>query len=211
MDPMSTEQTARRRVAIVLARYSGAAAAPEGVDPDAFAAACLLDSYEVMADLIGVRSGIAGPDGVAEMLWPGALHFPPNITVPTLANELAGDADELVIVPADLPDLPGLVLAKLFKVLHRSDIAVAPERTRDGCVAIGVSLPLAEWISEDAFDLNHNPYTRLSAIAPRRSRCTLTPAWHRLRTPEDVARLDPGLEGWEETRTLLSGRALASD
>jgi hypothetical protein len=26
-----------------------------------------------------------------------------------------------------------------------------------------------------------------------------------------VSRLDPGLEGWEETRALLEGRALASD
>jgi hypothetical protein len=96
-------------------------------------------------------------------------------------------------------------------VLHRTDIAIAPERTGNGCAAIGVSLPLADWIPEDAFDLDDNPFTRLSAIAPRRSQCTLAPAWHRLRTPTDVAQLDPGLEGWEETRTLLSGRAIASD
>jgi len=31
-----------------------------------------------------------------------------------------------------------------------------------------------------------------------------TPGWHRLRRPEDVGRLDPGLEGWEATRALLS-------
>jgi hypothetical protein len=96
-------------------------------------------------------------------------------------------------------------------VLHRTDIAIAPELAGSGCAAIGVSLPLAEWIPDDAFDLDHNPYERLSAIAPRRSRCTLTPAWHRLRTPADVNRLDPGLEGWEETRALLAGRAIASD
>ena len=40
----------------------------------------------------------------------------------------------------------------------------------------------------------------LNASAPRRSRWTLAPTWHRLRTPEDVAHLDNGLEGWEETR-----------
>jgi hypothetical protein len=28
-----------------------------------------------------------------------------------------------------------------------------------------------------------------------------------LRTPVDVHRLDPGLEGWEATRRLLSGAA----
>ena len=201
---MSTDQAARRRVAIVLARYGASQASPEGIDSSAFANACLLDSYEVVADLIGVASGIAGPDSVADMLWPGALHLPADITVPTLAAQLSGTADELVVVPADLPDLPGLVLAKLFKVLHRTDIAIAPEQGGDGCAAIGASLPLADWIPQDAFDLDHNPFERLSAAAPRKSRCTLAPAWHRLRTPNDLRRLDPGLEGWEETRALLA-------
>jgi hypothetical protein len=209
MNPMSTEPAARRRAAVVLARYAASDATPEGIDPDAFAAACLLDSYEVVADLIEVRSGIAGPASVAEMLWPGAIHLPPDITVPTMARQLSDEADELVVVPADVPDLPGLVLAKLFKVLHRSDIAIAPERIGTGCVAIGLSLPLADWIPEDAFDLDRNPFTRLSAAAPRRSRCTLTPAWHRLRTPADVKQLDPGLEGWDETRALLAAHSRA--
>jgi hypothetical protein len=208
---MSTEAAARRRAAVVLARYEASSAAPEGIDPASFAAASLLDCYEVVADLIGVKSGIAGPPSAADMLWPGALHLPTDITVSAMADQLGGVADELVVLPADLPDLPGLVLAKLFKVLHRTDIAIAPERAGAGCAAIGVSLPLAEWIPDDAFDLDHNPYPRLSTIAPRRSRCTLAPARHRLRTPTDVSRLDPGLEGWEETRALLEGRALASD
>jgi hypothetical protein len=181
------------------------------MDPETFAEACLLDSYEVVADLIDVRSGIAGPASVAELLWPGALHLPADITVSAIARQLSDEADELVVVPADVPDLPGLVLAKLFKVLHRTDIAVAPEQGGSGCVAIGISLPLADWIPQDAFDLDQNPFARLSAIAPRRSRCTLTPTWRRLRTPADVAQLDPNLEGWEETRALLSGRALASE
>jgi hypothetical protein len=209
--PMSTEAAARRRAAVVLARYEASGAAPEGIDPASFVAACLLDSYEVVADLIGVTSGIAGPPSVAEMLWPGALHLPTDITVDAMAEELSGVADELVVLPADLPDLPGLVLAKLFKVLHRTDIAIAPERAGTGCAAIGVSLPLAEWIPDDAFDLDFNPYTRLSTVAPRRSRCSLAPAWHRLRTPADVRRLDPGLEGWEETRALLAGHSLAGN
>jgi hypothetical protein len=211
MDPMSTELADRRRVAVVLARYDASSAAPEGVDPNAFAAACLVDSYEVVADLIEVRSGVAGPASVAEILWPGALHLPGDITVSTLARQLTGEADELVVVPADLPDLPGLVLAKLFKVLHRTDIAIALERGGNGCAAIGVTLPLAAWIPDDAFDLDHNPVERLAAAAPRRSRYTLAPAWHRLRSPVDLQRLDPGLEGWEETRALLAGRSLAAD
>ena len=205
---MSTELAARRRVAVVLARYSADSAAPEGINPEAFAAACLADSYEVVADLMDVRSGIAGPDSAGELLWPGALHFPADISVPTLAHQLSGEADELVLVPADVPDLPGLVLAKLYKVLHRSDIGIAPERAGGGCAAIGISLPIADWIPDDAFDLDQNPFSRLSALAPRRSRCTLTPTWHRLRTPADLARLDAGLEGWDETRALLANHSL---
>lgn len=206
-NPMSTKVAARRRAAVVLARYDASGAAPQGIDPDAFAAACLLDSYEVLADLIDIRSGIAGPDSAAELLWPGALHFPTEMAVPALAHQLSDEADELVVVPADVPDLPGLVLAKLFKVLHRTDIAIAPEHGGNGCAAIGVSLPIADWIPDDAFDLDQNPFPRLSAIAPRRSRYAFTPTWHRLRTPADVARLDPGLEGWEETRALLASHA----
>ena len=30
------------------------------------------------------------------------------------------DGGRVVLVPADVPDLPGLVLAKLFRVLHRT-------------------------------------------------------------------------------------------
>ncbi|HJV14284.1 MAG TPA: hypothetical protein VJ625_10365 [Propionibacteriaceae bacterium] len=208
---MSTELAARRRVAVVLARYSAAPATPKGLNPDAFAVACLADSYEVVADLMDVRSGIAGPASAGELLWPGALHLPADIPVPTLAHQLSGEADELVVVPADVPDLPGLVLAKLFKVLHRSDIGIAPERGGSGCAAIGVSLPIADWMPDDAFDLDQNPFGRLSAMAPRRSRCTLTPTWHRLRTPADLARLDTGLEGWDETRALLATQSLTGN
>ncbi|WP_284454825.1 hypothetical protein [Actinomadura madurae] len=34
------------------------------------------------------------------------------------------------------------------------------------------------------------------------------PAWHRLRTLDDLRLLDPGLEGWENTRALLEGHPL---
>jgi hypothetical protein len=145
------------------------------------------------------------------MLWPGALHLPAEMTVPMIAHQLSEVADELVVLPADLPDLPGLVLAKLFKVLHRTDLAIASEQAGRGCAAIGVSLPLADWIPDDALDLDHNPFERLTTAAPRRSSYALGPTWHRLRTPADLRRLDPGLEGWEETRALLADRALAAD
>lgn len=204
---MSTEPVGRRRVAVVLARHGAAGAAPAGVEPTALQRAALADTYEVVADLVDVRSGIAGDASVADLLWPGALRLP-DLDVTALAARLEPDADELVLVPGDVPDLPGLVLAKLFKVLHRTDVAVAPERGGSGCVALGLRLPLAPWLAGEVLDLDDDPHERLLARAPRRSACERTPDWHRLRTPGAVRRLDPGLEGWEETRLLLADAAV---
>jgi hypothetical protein len=205
---MSTEPP--RRVAIVLAHYDARGAAPPGIDPARFAAACLADTYEAVSDLVEVRSGIAGPPEVAELLWPGALHLSGRLSIAEIAGQFADQADELVLVPADVPDLPGLVLAKLFKVLHRVDVAIAPQRGGTGCVALGLALPYASWLPADRLSLDDDPFEELAELAPDRRRVVRGPDWHRLRTPADVHRLDPGLEGWDETRALLSGRSLAS-
>ncbi len=199
---MLTDPPSPRRLALVLARYRASPAAPPGIDPHAFAAAALADTYEVLADLVGVKAGIVGPEATSELLWPGDLRWT-DAPLEALTGRAAADFDELVLVPADVPDLPGLVLAKLFKVLHRVDAAVAPERGGAGASAVGFRLPLADWVPE--IDLDEDPYGRLLQAAPRRDCCVTGPDWHRLRTPTSVHRLDPGLEGWEETRALLSG------
>jgi Guanylyl transferase CofC like len=197
----------KRRLAVILARHHAAPGSPPGIDPAAFAAACLADSYEVVAGLTDVQSGIAGPASARELLWPTDRLWPSDIAVFDLAAEVSGEIDELVVVPADVPDLPALVLAKIFRALQRADIVIAPERAGSGCVAIGVSVPIAAWIPRQ-LDLDSNPITQLQAAAPRRNRCAVAPQWHRLRSPIAVERLDPGLEGWEETRALLSGLPL---
>jgi hypothetical protein len=197
-----------RRQVVVLARYGAAPGAPPGIGPGAFAAACLADSYEVAAELTGVAAGIAGPPAVADLLWPGDGWWPADISLPALVDQLSGAVDELVLLTADVPDLPGLVLAKIFKALRHADVVVAPERHGDGGVALGLRLPMARWLPADALDLDRNPYPRLLAAAPSRRRCALAPDWHRLRTPSAVHLLDPGLEGWEQTRALLSGSPL---
>jgi len=202
---MSTEP---RRLAVVSAAHSAASAAPPGIDPAAFAHACLADAYEVLADLIDVNSAIAGPDSAAELLWPGSRRLPADSSIAQLAGLLRDEVDELVVIPADAPDLPGLVLAKIFKVLHRVDVAIAPQRGGTGCVAIGVAVPLADWIEPDLLDLDGQPHAQLAADRSLRARWSLAPDWHRLRIPADVHRLDPGLEGWEQTRALLSGYSL---
>ena len=52
-----------------------------------------------------------------------------------------------------------------------------------------------------------DPYAveRLKAAAPSPGDVALTPSWRRLRRREDLAALDPDLEGWEATRALLAG------
>ena len=204
---MTAEPLGPRRLAVVSARHGAGAATPPGLDPAAFARAALADTYEVLADLGEVTSAVAGPAEVEELLWPGSLHLP-DLRPLELAALVTPDWDELVVVPADTPDLPGLVLAKVFKVLHRSDVVVAPERGGTGCVALGVRLPVADWLHDHAgVDLDTDPYEQLLAAAPARGRCVRAPDWHRLRTPRGLRRLDPGLEGWEETRALLAGTA----
>jgi hypothetical protein len=206
---MTSTEHEPRRAAIVLARYDARNAAPPGIDPGRFAAACLADTYEAVSDLSEVRTGVAGPPEVAELLWPGALHLPGELSIAEIADQLKNEADELVVVPADVPDLPGLVLAKLFKVLHRVDLAIAPERGGTGCVALGLALQVATWLPAERLSLDDDPYPQLVELAPDPRRVVRGPDWHRLRTPADVHRLDPGLEGWDETRALLSGRSLA--
>jgi 2-phospho-L-lactate guanylyltransferase (CobY/MobA/RfbA family) len=193
----------RRRLVLVVARHDAAGAAPPGVDPGAFAQACLADTYEVASDLVGARSGLVGPPDLDELLWPGSLRFD-DVGLAALLQGCAEVADEVVLVPADVPDLPGLVLAKQLKVLHRADVAVAPERGGPGCVALGFRLPVAAWVPLADLDLDLDPRSTLRAAAPAKGLVESTPDWHRLRGPTAVHRLDPALEGWEETRALLS-------
>jgi Uncharacterized protein conserved in bacteria (DUF2064) len=200
----------KRRLAVVLARHDAVGGAPPGIDPAAFAAACLADTYDVVSGLTEVESGIAGPATIGDLLWPGDRWWPADITVRDLAAEVSGDIDQLVVVPADTPDLPALVLAKVFKALQRADIVIAPEHAGGGWVAIGLVLPVAGWIPASTLDLDSMAATQLQEAAPRRNRWAVAPEWHRIRTPVSVHQLDPGLEGWEQTRALLSGAPLTT-
>jgi hypothetical protein len=201
---MRTDPAAARRIAVVLAGF--AAAAPPGIDGGRFAAASLADTYELVHALVGVDAAIAGETSVEGLLWPGSRRFPPFVELAELAAACAG-YDQLVVVPADAPDLPGLVVAKIFRALQRAEVCVAPERGRAGCVALGVRLPVAPWV-DLGLDLDRDLGPDLLRDAPRPNLVALAPDWHRLRSPADVHRLDPGLEGWEETRALLAGRRL---
>jgi hypothetical protein len=200
-----------RRLALVVAAHSAALGTPPGVDPAAFSAACLADSYEVLADLRAVTSGLVGrPSDVAELLWPGAVQLPPTGRLSDVVDQVRDRFDEVVFVPGDVPDLPGLVVAKVFKALQRADVCLCAERgSGGGLSALGVRVPWPSWVPVD-LDLAVDPAETLTALAPRRGASARGPDWHRLRTPAAIDRLDPGLEGWEMTRSLLAGRVLGS-
>jgi hypothetical protein len=157
-------------------------------------------------------AGPAGPAGsdaseaavaeIAGLTWPGTPVYAVGPDRPVLdAVELAGPAAAVVAVSYDVPDLPGLLIGKLFRALSSADIAITP--AEDGTLAaIGVNLPTAPWVTAAAptFD---TPLSELESHKPRRHAVAIGPGWHRLRSSADIARLDPGLEGWDATRSLL--------
>ncbi len=203
------------RVVVVLARdVTGGAAgagAPPGVDRHAWALALFEDTYEVAEGLTGVAVVLAAaPDqlaAVAELTWPGtpALAVDPARPLAGLTRALAAAA-AVVVLPGDVPDLPGLLVGKLFRELGSADLAVSPA-AGTGLAALGIAFPPADWVRAADPSPDSEP-AELAAAAPRRSAFRQVPGWHRLRSPADLAALDPGLESWENTRALLSGRPL---
>lgn len=196
-----------KRCAVVLSWC--VAVPPPGIDTEAYATSCLTDSYEVIAGMTGITAGLAGESPTLEEIrWPaGLLINDTGESVRRLADRLAGGDHgfaELIAVPADVPDLPELIIAKIAKALSRADVALAPEVGGQGLAALGVRLPWPDWLEGD-LDLETDPYDRLQLLAPRRNLVVHTPGWHRMRSPESVHRLDPGLEGWDNVRLLLAG------
>ncbi|QDP96463.1 hypothetical protein FOE78_11600 [Microlunatus elymi] len=208
-----SEAAADSRWVIVLSDYR--AVAPPGVDAATFAEACLTDSYEAIAAMSGVRAGLAGDSPVLEEIrWPEdvLINSDGRSALAVVDRLAAGGHDHpptvLIMIPADVPDLPEMIIAKIARALIRADVALAPQLggdgpAVDGLAAAGVRLPWPDWLDRD-LDLDHDPYAELSDLAPRRNLVVHTPGWHRLRSPDSVCRLDPGLEGWDNLRLLLS-------
>ncbi|MEU7692218.1 hypothetical protein OHB01_04055 [Microbispora hainanensis] len=193
------------RVVAVLVTPGMADAAPPGVDPAEFLTAMAEDTYEMVAGLELVRPVIlsAGVPGLENIAWPGTPVLRIASPADAFAALSAGDetAEEGVVVSADAPDLPPLLIGKLFRELGRAHLAVCPAEG-GGAVAVAARLPVAEWAAPDLDEPDAVAAMRRRAPGPRM--VATGPGWHRLRKPQDVARLDPGLEGWDNTRALLT-------
>jgi hypothetical protein len=180
--------------------------------PDDLAAAMLSDVVDLVTSTPQVAPAVLAPavrlDAARAALWPGTplVEVADDASIGALlaAVPAAGMVAVAVIV-ADAPDLPGLLLGKLFRAVSgRVDVAVCPADP-NGVVAIAATLPLPGWLLECPARLDDpNALDALHAAAPPRG-LTLAPGWHRVRTVADTRRLDPGLEGWDATRLVLSG------
>lgn len=156
---------------------------PPGIDAEAYNEALLADSFDLLDDLHGVTAAIS------------------DATTPYDAlRTLTGDIG--AVLSGDAPDLPGLLVGKLFGACEDRSAGVLP--SDDGTlVGIATRLPVPEWLKNVTFD---DGLDAIHAHAPERS-VVVGPGWHRLRRPEDVARLDARLDGWYATRALLSGQS----
>jgi hypothetical protein len=199
----------RRAAALLLSGPPAARACPPGIAPAEFARAMAEDVADLLADLPGLEPVVAAaPDRVADaedVVWPGTPVLEvAGLPVDVLAALAGQGYDEAAVFAADVPDLPGLLVAKPFSALSTAPVAAAPA-DGGGLVALACRLPVPAWLPVD-IDLDE-PYAveRLKAAAPSPGDVVLTPAWRRLRRREDLAALDPDLEGWEATRALLAG------
>jgi glycosyltransferase A (GT-A) superfamily protein (DUF2064 family) len=181
-------------------------ATPPGVDPAEFRLAVLEDTYEVVAGLEFVTPVLAlteDDEDAASITWPGTEVVRTKGLRDLLGTLADLGADQAAVVAHDAPDLPPLLLGKLFRALGGGEVAICPAKD-GGLVALAARLPAASWIGEIDLDTEDAP-SRLRAAAGRPGAVRSGPGWHRLRRPEDLARLDPGLEGWDNTRILLGG------
>jgi 2-phospho-L-lactate guanylyltransferase (CobY/MobA/RfbA family) len=174
--------------------------------------AMLEDVVDLVADTPEVTGALVEPPGCGAradaVAWPGTARVE-VATDPTLAELLQrvrGLATSAVaVVVPDVPDLPTLLLGKLFSALAgppRLELAICPA---DGGGLVAVAIPVdepADWLAALDVHLDDvDALDRIRAAAPPRA-LAVGPGWHRTRSRADLDRLDPGLEGWDATRAL---------
>lgn len=188
-------------VAAVLMAGEPTRAAPGGITRWALAEAMAEDVLGVLTALDGVAEAVVPEPawaGVASrIVWPTTVLADVPAGVHRLGAAFAALATlgfhRAVLVAPDAPDLPALHLAKILRALDSAPLAAVPAHG-GGMVALAARL---EPPSGEPVQLPGD----LDGLVPPGTSTPL--AWRRMRSPSDLAQLDPGLEGWESTRTLL--------
>lgn len=195
-----------RRVAIAL--LTQPQWTPPGVDAGAWRHALAEDVLDVLATMAEVEAAIAVRADEAEWVgrvgWPGLRGYvlPELSATAVFAAAEADGFDQAVLLVTDAPDLPGMLIAKLLRPLTSHPLAAAPAvGSETGLIGLAAALPAPGWLPPAGLD-DHTPRT-LRRHAPKANDVAPAPGWHRMRAPADLARLDPRLEGWDNTRILL--------
>jgi glycosyltransferase A (GT-A) superfamily protein (DUF2064 family) len=178
------------------------------IEPDSLEAAMLEDVVDLVAGMQQVDAALvttpAGEASARAAAWPG---MPIVMAADSLRGALdaiaQAGADAAAVVAADAPDLPPLLVGKLFSALTTWPVAACPA-SDGGIVALAATLPAAQWLAGIDIDA-YDALTRLRRAAPSRG-LHVGSGWHRVRGEDDARRLDEGLEGWESTRVWLSRR-----
>lgn len=198
----------RRLVAVVPPAVSG----PQEFPSSELRLAMVEDVYEMVASLelvepvLVVFEGSADADALRGFTWPGTLVLsvsPAASSVDVLVELGKRGAEEAVLIAGDAPDLPSLLVGKLHRGLGSAQVALLPA-SGGGLVGLATSCPPPAWLLSSGAGLDINrAHTAVVEAAPRRGAVSVGPGWHRIRHPDDLPRLDPGLEGWEVTRAVL--------
>ncbi|TCB97659.1 hypothetical protein E0H26_12165 [Micromonospora zingiberis] len=212
---------ARRVVVALLAPVTWA---PPGIDPGDWRTALAEDVVDLLATLNEADTAVAVTPAdrwlADAVIWPGTSVYEvpeptPNAVFAALGGgdgaapdpgdvqPVPGRYEQAAVVAGDAPDLPGLTIGKLLRPLTSRPVAVAPVEGGSGLLGAAARLPVPRWLPP--LDLDAAVPAAVRAAAPRPGDLAVTPSWHRLRGPADLARLDPALAGWENTRALLSG------
>jgi glycosyltransferase A (GT-A) superfamily protein (DUF2064 family) len=188
---------------------------PPGADAARWRRALADDLVDLFATLAEVEPALAVVEAdrgfAAAVAWPTMrVYALPRLTVRDIFEAAAADGfEQAAVIAPDVPDLPGMMIAKLLRPLTTRPVALAPAAgDASGLLGIACRLPVPDWLPE--IDLETSTVAEVRAAAPEATDVLGTPGWHRLRTPASLGRLDPNLDGWEATRALLSGGSLSA-
>ncbi|GGM32878.1 hypothetical protein ACFFX1_04950 [Dactylosporangium sucinum] len=194
-------------VAAVVTLLAPVTWSPPGVDLETWRAALAEDVVDLLAPLPQIQPAIAAVAAdlplATKIAWPSTRIYPvasPTIGAALRAAEADGH-DRAVVVLADAPDLPAMLIGKLIRPLSSKTVAVAPSHT-GGILAVATRLPVPEWLPD--LDADSGDVASARRPSPDPSQVVSAPGWHRLRGPDDLRRLDLGLDGWDATRSLLT-------